>query len=128
MIDLSSLVKDGVVQAGAMMFPVQAIRNSAGIAPTKFILVQVPDTGETPEWVACVWKSNQTTGMPELIISEKVTRIASFETSNITVVLENSGTLTIKPDGGCGCGTRLRSFQPWGAGVHVYQGSRPTVS
>jgi hypothetical protein len=126
-VDPDSLVMDGSVYAAASKYPVVATLDSAGLSPTRFYMVQVPGTQENPEWAACVWKSDPLGGDPILMICEKVKKIGRFETSVMVLVLEGGQMLTITPDGGCGCGTRLKSWQPWGPGVRVYAVPQPTA-
>jgi hypothetical protein len=129
MIDPSALVIDGnAIHAAAMKFPVTAQLDSAGLAPTKFLLAQVPGTQESPEWAALVWKANPTGGEPLLMLSEPVARVVVFTPSNIVLDLTNGQKLSITPEGSCGCGQRLKSWQPWGNAVRVHGVSGAVVT
>lgn len=126
MFDISALVTaDGAVRAAASMFPVMSMLDSSGLSGTKFVLAQIPGTEDAPQWVACVWRSNPRGGDPLLMISEKVTRVSAFTTQNIALLLETGQLLTIRPDGGCGCGSRLKTWQPWGASVRLHAVAQP---
>lgn len=129
MIDISSLVVDGTsVYAAAMKFPVQARLDSAGLAPTKFVMAQLPGTQENPEWVAIVWKGSPTGAEPVLMLSEPVKNIVKFTVSSIILDLMNGQRLEITPDGSCGCGQRLKSWQPWGNGIRLLSVPPPSVN
>lgn len=126
MLDISTLVaEDGAVRAAASMFPVTAMLDSSGIASTRFILAQVPGTAEAPQWVACVWRANPRGGDPLLMVSERVARISAFSTQNVALLLETGQLLTLRPDGGCGCGSRLKTWQPWGPSVRLHAVAQP---
>lgn len=128
MIDPSTLVMEGgIVVAAASLFPVTTTIGSAGVSPTRFILVQKPDTLEDPKWVACVWQANATGGEPIRLVCEEVTMISVFTPQNIVLVLANNQMLTVTPSGGCGCGSRLKSWQPWGPSVSFRQGPKPAA-
>lgn len=129
MIDISSLVVDGSsVYAAAMKFPVQAQLDSAGLSPTKFVMAQIPGTQEDPEWVAIVWKGDPSGGLPVLMLSEPVKSVLQFTVSSIVLDLQNGQRLSITPDGSCGCGQRLKSWQPWGNGIRLLSVPPPSVT
>lgn len=129
MYNISELVsEDKAVFAGASLFPVHAAMGGAGLSGTRFVLAQVPGTADSPEWVACVWASNPTGGTPTLHIAEKVDTIAVFTPQHISLLLEDGRILSVTPTGGCGCGSRLRSWQPWGPSVRLHQVPRPPAT
>lgn len=129
MIDPSTLVMEGgFVCVSASMFPVSAVIGSAGVSPTRFMMVQKPGSGTDPEWVACVWQANSSGGDPIRLVCEDVTRITRFDTQNIVLLLANGQLLTITPASGCGCGDRLKTWQPWGKTASLRQVPRPGAS
>lgn len=117
---LEDFVQDGTVYAAASVFPVQLDINSTGRSPVRFMLLNHPDGS----WWAAAWATTYTTMQPEQLLLAKVTKANRVHVSEINLLVQNEGSehlyhVIAKPSSGGCCGSRLKSWQPFGAGVSM---------
>lgn len=124
MYDLDSLIVDSSVSVGAILFPVKISAAGAGVSPTRFFLFRSPGT-EDQHWVAAAWKGSMTGGDPELVFAERVSLIYKFTAQGVDLLLANETRVVVSPVSGCGCGSRLKSFKPFGNTVRMDQVPTP---
>lgn len=117
MIQLESLVSDGVARVGQSLFPTEVQIDSMGATGCRFMLI---DDGAG--WVVGVWQANPVGGVPIQILADKVATILTYTPGKIHLVLEDGRQVVVTPGRGCGsCGGAgaLRNYNPFGFAVNL---------
>jgi hypothetical protein len=122
--DLSTLVTDGVARIGVSLYPANATLGSNGVTAARFLLIANPEGG----WVAGAWTSNNRGADPDCMVLENVTSIDTYTGRLITLTLESGQQLAITPSSACACGSRLRSYNPFGNAVTLAHGPTPKAA
>lgn len=120
MYQLDTLVKDDGVRVGPTLFPVVVASNGQGVSPAKFYLFKSPDE-EDPHWVAAAWRGSMNGGDPEVVFAERVKEFHTLSMRRVDLVTDTGERIIVTPVGGCGCGSRLKSFKPFGKNVRSDQ-------
>ena len=118
MIQLDSLVTDGVAKVGQSLFPTEVQIDSMGATGCRFMLIDDLAGG----WIAGVWQANPVGGVPIQILLAKVDTIPAYTPGKIHLVLDDGRQVVITPGRGCGsCGGAgaLRNYNPFGFAVNL---------
>lgn len=119
---LDEFVVDARVYAAASVFPVHLEMHSTGRSPVRFMLLNHPDG----TWWAAAWINTYTSATPELVLLARVVTAHGISAKSIVLdVASDDGssvhTVRVTPSAGGCCGSRLKSWQPFGSAQMVYK-------
>ena len=123
MYDLDTLVKHDTVKACVSLFPVSLNVDSSGMSPVRFVIAQSPSEDD-PHWVAAAWRGSSTGGEPNLVFASRIATIESMSTKSIALTTDNGRRVRVQGGAGCGCGSRLKTYRPFG-NARLVQVPRP---
>lgn len=103
---------DGAVRAADSGFPIQWLEGEQALEETKVWLVSVPPE-QGGGYAVMLWTKGRGSG-PEMHSLRRVVEIETIHPSQRLMTLEDGATVQYGPSRKCGCGSRLRSYRPWG--------------
>jgi hypothetical protein len=114
------------VHAIDMGFPMMITVVDSGIVKDehRIALCVIPD--EQERYVFAAWSSGTGNG-PELVMLEEVQQIETLSRQNRVIHLSDGREVHYKPSRKCGCGSRLRSFRPFGTAVRMASTQKPSI-
>lgn len=111
-LELNDLIwPDGTVKLADAGFPVVVDSNSRHVDEVRITLCQVP--GNVVDYAFLVFGRGSGTG-PQLVSIDYVDHISVIEPSYREMRLASGEEITYRASSGCGCGSRLAGYLPWG--------------
>lgn len=105
---------DESVQIIDSKFPCRVNTSLRGVTDNiRAYIVRMPDPGDHLDFALAMFDGGTGDG-PTLYLVDYVTTIATLTPSVVRLELESLGFAGYEINGGCGCGSRLKSYNPWG--------------
>lgn len=110
---------DGTVRSIDSSFPVDVAGPDFIVPKAKVLLALLPDGS----YALAAWTDGTP---PDLALLRRVTSLTSLKRS-LRVVQTDEGEVHWTPSRGCGCGSKLKAWRPWGTEARVVGSPRPKL-
>lgn len=124
------LVVDGTVKACASVYPtdvwiITAEGTASATRSARFVMAYHE---ESDRWAVLAWANVGGAVTPVMVLEGWVAVIQSLSSRGIEVTLEDGSTVRAKPQSTCACGSRLRTWAPWGDDVRLVAVPKPDIT
>lgn len=123
------LVIDSSVKACASVYPtdVWVIDSTGSAKATRSARFIMAYDEPNDRWAVLAWSSVSGAVSPVSALEGWVESIQRLDSRGIEVTTDTGDTVRATPQSNCACGSRLRSWAPWGDGVRLVAVPKPSV-